>query len=461
MLICLACQGILNPAEIRNHFLGHHKELSTELDLQALFEKEVLEVYPDLTYAPQHPSARVECIYGLEPPMSGYLLCPGCCHCYLSKKTFDKHHCTSIVPSTWTKTSAQRFVNNNSSPWFPVEDPAPPPPLPRDPWTIYKAHSQERTSINTAAALSADYRVLRQFLRKHFWFEKLGDRQHSDLIPLVSYSNKDEVYGTLHKDIQAFLENTQAALKSYYLRRLVSTRPTEERDQTRMSHHRNVSRATHENYARIIAGLIAFIHRVVTNENTPYRFPISSEIALACRELIEVLTPPSLNELELDEEPQTELATKSPDDNDGEVADGDYDEEDDDDDDEHGGNPGEGPEEDEAEVGKGAADGQAPILTKKPAASQASPDLQPKLSHLLFLLFTQLPSGEMQGDFFSPISHYIMLASLRDDQKWAAAGTITHSIAAILFTGRLVFVQKVMKLARDSKRSYATCVCIL
>lgn len=437
ILICVRCQGIINPAEIRNHFLLYHKGFTTALDLQARFDKEVRKKYPELTNTPAHPLDRIECIYGLAPPESGYLLCSACSHCYSSKKTFDKHHCTSTAGSHWTLSFAQRFIDNNTSPWFPVHDPKPSLPPRCDPWTLYEAQSQERTRDITTAALSGDYRVLHQFLRKQCWFDQLGDQQHNDLIPLVSYSNRDEIYGTLHKDIHAFLANTQASLKSYSLRRLVSTRPAEERDQTRISHHRDVNPGTHDNYARIIASLIAFIHRVVSNDNLPYTFPITPDIASACQNLINTLSPPSVNASEEEKTHQLDEEFEM-----GPASD-DADSGDDDDDDS------------EAENDGADRDSHPHALPKPRTATRSTPALQRKLSRLLYLLFTQEPSGELQGDFFSPISHYVLLASLRKDQQWAAAGTITHYIAAILFTGRLVFAHRVMYLAGKSKQSYS------
>lgn len=93
-------------------------------------------------------------------------------------------------------------------------------------------------------------------------------------------------------------------------------------------------------------------------------------------------------------------------------------------------------------------------LNKKPPP-RSTPELQEKLNDLLYLLFTQTPTSELRGNFFSPVSHYIILASMRKRQQWLAAGSITHNIAAILFTGRLVFARRIMEVYDDGELDYA------
>jgi hypothetical protein len=136
----------------------------------------------------------------------------------------------STTTSSWTLTCAQRFINNTSSPWFPVHDPTLIPSPRRDPWTLYEAQQREQVQTTTTITLSEDFRILQQFLLKHQWIEQIKGRRHDDLMPLVAYSTRDETYGTLHKDIHAFLAQAQASLDGYYIRRLVSIRPAEEHD---------------------------------------------------------------------------------------------------------------------------------------------------------------------------------------------------------------------------------------
>lgn len=85
----------------------------------------------------------------------------------------------------------------------------------------------------------------------------------------------------------------------------------------------------------------------------------------------------------------------------------------------------------------------APLATHpNPAKSgKSSPAfcevIQPKLRTLLFLLFSQLPNPQINGQFFTPLFQYIVLASFGVDGKWAVSGDITQDVAVLLFTGHL------------------------
>jgi hypothetical protein len=68
--------------------------------------------------------------------------------------------------------------------------------------------------------------------------------------------------------------------------------------------------------------------------------------------------------------------------------------------------------------------------------------IQRRLGALLYALFSQLPSPECKGRFFSPLFRYLVLASFGADGKWAVAGDTTQHIAALLFTGRLTLYSK-------------------
>lgn len=449
ILICVGCQGIINPRGVRQHFLNYHKELQTPIDLQEYLEEEVLKKYPDLTHNPLHPMEPVDSIYGLAPPGEGYLCCLSCNRCYSQKKTFEKHSCES-PSSSWSLSRAQRFIDNNLSPWFPVRDPPPIPSPQRDPWTLFEAQCRKRSQPTVTAALSDDYRVLHQFLRKERWFEQVGERQHEDLMPLVTYTVRDKIYGNVHKDIHAFFATTQASLNSHYLSRLVSTRPAEEHDETRLRHHRDVNPQTHANYARIIAGLVAFVHRITTEDGLPYSCPVPSDIATACEELIAELSHHSKN--------------RSVDDTEAIEIDGEIEKVYEGGDREDNGIGGSGKNYEYAvqDEDSTAAPNTTDISNKHPhphlrrqRVPQSTPELQEKLQSFLYLLFTQTPTSELRGNFCSPVTHYIILVSMRKNQEWAAAGTITHYIAAILFTGRLVFAGKVMKECENLKGGYS------
>jgi hypothetical protein len=68
----------------------------------------------------------------------------------------------------------------------------------------------------------------------------------------------------------------------------------------------------------------------------------------------------------------------------------------------------------------------------------------------------QTPSGDLQGQLFSPLTHYILIKSLRKESKWALTGQITHNIAALLFTGRLTFTWKILEIVAQTETESTT-----
>jgi hypothetical protein len=82
------------------------------------------------------------------------------------------------------------------------------------------------------------------------------------------------------------------------------------------------------------------------------------------------------------------------------------------------------------------------------ASSLQTSSIQSALFSLLYQLYTELPSVENRGGFSNPITHYLLLSSLRKNQEWARSNMITQTIAALLFTGRLVFAHKINDIVR-------------
>ncbi|KAF5344634.1 hypothetical protein D9756_011233 [Leucocoprinus leucothites] len=425
ILVCIDCKSVIDPQDVRQHFLNQHKGFQTPLDLSQKIHEEAAAEYPGLVSKPPEPTEPVDPIDELGLPVSNYRLCDSCQRCFKTADTFRKHDCISET-KTYTLSHAQRWIQNTSSSWFPVKDVQTQPTRYITPWMIYEEQEREKLSLqNSSAAQSDDIRILHQFLRKERWLQLIEGHRHEDLIPLVEYSSLDLSNGTLHKHIHHFFDNAQNSLDTYYLRRLISTRPAEEHDAAKIRHHADVNSSTHDAYSRIIASMVAFINRLSFEDEVPYKVSIPPEISAACRDLIQHLSPPSHGYL------------------------------DDQDEDGNAGN-------NEETTGNASDDSEREATILQPAhpssrkkVPPSTPQVQEKLLELLYHLFTQAPADENRGGFISAIAHFIVLYSLRLDTNWAAANTITHNIAALLFAGRLVFSQKIIELSKKESIDYS------
>lgn len=66
ILICLQCEGIINPAKVRDHIMRFHREVHPGLQLQAQFEAACGSQFSNLTFEPAHPCTPVPFISGLK-----------------------------------------------------------------------------------------------------------------------------------------------------------------------------------------------------------------------------------------------------------------------------------------------------------------------------------------------------------------------------------------------------------
>ncbi|EKM74407.1 hypothetical protein AGABI1DRAFT_133300 [Agaricus bisporus var. burnettii JB137-S8] len=423
ILICLTCQGIIDPSNIRKHFLHHHKNAPTPPNLQHKIDNEASVSYPGLTSSPLHPTETVDAIYGLGDAVSNYRMCLSCRHCFGSKRTFDKHTCAS-EDQRWIVTDVQRFFANTSSPWFPVRPRAITLPVQPDRWAVYQAQQLSNAGATITPSYSDNFRVLHQFLRNERWLQHVEGFKYEDLIHISSYSSQDTAYGGLHRHIYQFLAATQASLNDPYLRRSIGTRPAEETDQKTVKFHKDVNAPTLENYSRIMAGVICLIHRVILNIDTPYIFPIPNDLTTACTDFVESLSPPSPDR---EDEPDCFAASDDEIEESSEISDDDED----------------------------SSPSQAQSNEHRDTYT-STPSIQIKLVTLLYIIFTQLPDHDHRGQFFTPIYHFLVFSSLRKDGQWVVANTITHTIAALLFVGRLVFASKTLELAQEDNVDSAT-----
>ncbi|EKM74174.1 hypothetical protein AGABI1DRAFT_133549 [Agaricus bisporus var. burnettii JB137-S8] len=378
ILICIPCKGIINPFDIRGHLQHHHKAFKSRLTLQQEFDEEVLDEYFDLTDNPPHPALAVDPIYGLADPIPGHIQCGTCHHCYASRKTFNLHQCPKPDPLP-TPTHVQQFRNFSGSPWFAVIPRAVPHPQ-QTPWQLYQ-NTASHDDPNEGSANHENYRILHQFFHKEGWIEKLQRRQHERLMPLVSCSTSDPTYGTLHKHIVTFLAEAQQSSQAYYLRRLISSRPAEEHDETKVRHHRPVNPSTLQNYAHVVATLIAFIHRIVISNQTEYQFKIPIEITSSCKQLISSLNVlVSGEDLEVLDLQDVEAFDTYDSDDDSDID--------------------------------NEEDMNISTVNQATTNAQKSKRINSNIINLLYALYTQIPSSQNRGNFFSPINHYVLLSSL-------------------------------------------------
>ncbi|EKM81396.1 hypothetical protein AGABI1DRAFT_125786 [Agaricus bisporus var. burnettii JB137-S8] len=425
VLICLGCQAAIDPTAVRQHFFKNHKSHTTPLDLQAQLDTEASTLYPDITSSPFHPTEPVDLIYGLEDPVADYLQCNICKHCFASTKSFDKHPCSSRE-ATWIKTSAQRFVKNFTSPWFAVKPTETAGTEESHRWASYQSQQALTAPVAYTPSQSDDFRVLHQFLRNERWIQRVDGLSHEELMHIVSYSTQDTAYGGLHYHVNAFLTSAQSSLDEPYIRRAIGTRPAEEQDTSRIKFHRDVNKATLDHYSRTIAAMISFIHRIILDVDTTYTFPIPGDVTTACNDLFQHFSPPSAHEeARLEEDTQ---------------------------------------EGDDVEESSGSSEDEEGQSSRQPhlrlqlttSTTSTTPLIQTKIFTLLFLLFTQLPTNDFRGQFFTPIYHFLLLSSLRKNRAWAAANTITHTIAVVLFTGRLVFSSETIRYAGEHNVDYSS-----
>lgn len=218
----------------------------------------------------------------------------------------------------------------------------------------------------------------------------------------------------------------QDSTQMFYLRRLISTRPAEEHDETCLRYHRNINPKSIDAYARIMAAVISCIHRVITNLSLQYIFPVSPDVASARTKLMSSLRASNLDDededIGVDVHEDITLHYNSDDDSDID-------------------------EEEDYDLTSNAA------RTAPKSLDSKSKSIRKHLTCLLYLLFTQTPNGCIRDDFFNPLAHYTLLSSSRKGGQWAPSGAIIHNIAALLFTGRLIFAWKIHGIMDDEKCS--------
>lgn len=431
ILICSACQEVVDPDHFRIHIVQKHKNLSAPADLQTKFEKDVVPHVPSFaTFPVCSPESPVQQIHGLELPKIGYLICRDCSHGYMSLKTFNKHPCVKrdYIPHHFLS-AVQRFSTHPQHSWFPITpfETSPPPPLTR--WEAFQEQTQAMPPCSADASNTDNYRVLRQILHKERWIEHVRGKDLAKLKDLVSFSVKTKPLGSLVRHIHAYLAHVQARLTDKYIRRLIGTRPATEHEHTFAMHHSDVGWDTHRKYAYVMAAALFLLINNVKNRSQDYSFDVPSDILSLSESLWEALSAEDgeeePEELPIEEEDEEEEVEEQ--------------------------------DEESEEDGESGASHNGTYHAYSPSEARPPPKTSPKIQQALNSLFLALFSqmAYKNDPFFSPFTRYLVLASVNAKGEWQAAGRITQKIAAILFIGRLVFAQKLLD-TKDQNPSFNT-----
>lgn len=461
ILICLECQQIINPSKVRDHILTSHREVRPDRKLQAQFAEACSLQYPGLTFEPAHPCSPVPFVIGLKT-QEKIQLCSICKRGYgvdqdrdagRMSRSFRKHECRKGVqnpPREFSVCPAQKFGQNFS--WFAVVlTDAPVPPPPNDLWQGYKVKLVSRAPSANTASIPDDYRVLTQFLQKERWLEHVKGLDASIAIELCSCPTKDPIFGSLPDRVHAFLAKYQGKTTSYFLQRLIGTRPSSEHGNNYPRHHRAVHFDAHKKYSRCVASALGLLLRNVINPNPQYRFAVPQEIEQVARRLYHRLQANPYVVGDYNEDFQEDFTKE---------------EADSDDEDDYPATqalptvrPDLSVEEEvvwplEHEVREDPAMEEETetypygIFEKREVPTYD--DLaQADILELLQLLYTQNLSDARDSSFHSVLVRYIVLSSMRQSGQWRLASVITQVIAAILFTGRLT-IAKIMLELRSS-----------
>lgn len=456
IIICLQCNSIINPADVRGHVMKHHKDVRPDRLLQVQFDQTVKSRYPHLTWKPARPTTAVPQIAGLQM-LESCQICSICSRGFgidvdrgaeKESRSFKKHICQKGVENLSRSFSigpAQRFMSHLS--WFPVFQKDPVASTKATPWTLYRSAMSAREECPMMVSIPEDYRVLNQFLHKERWLDHVKGLEVKFAIEATAYSTKDKMFSGLHRRIHAFLALVQSRIHSYTLRRFIGTRPASEHAHTYQRHHSDVNFETHRTYSFILAACISLLIRSIKSPSAEYPFPMASDVKKAGKEFHAAfmrLGPPTTSGSYDDDGPL------------GEVADSD--DEDDYPDDEPLPDPAIDPnlleDKDACDATIGMSFSYS--VTDKRHVPKFQDEAQTKLLALLHVLYTQKPNDAHDNPFRSVFVRYLVLSSLRYDGGWITASNITQKIAAILHAGRLVMASIMLALkAKSPQLSYA------
>jgi hypothetical protein len=97
-----------------------------------------------------------------------------------------------------------------------------PPP---NAWSMYLSKIRSRPRPEETISVPDNYRVIDHFLQKEGWLAHVEGFNPIDLKALTMLARDEPFLPNLVGHCEAYLHHHQATLTSYYVRRLISTRP--------------------------------------------------------------------------------------------------------------------------------------------------------------------------------------------------------------------------------------------
>ncbi|KAJ3545813.1 hypothetical protein NMY22_g2295 [Coprinellus aureogranulatus] len=406
LVICVECKSVLDFRKIRSHFMSSHKGLPTSTKMQDEFNRCVLPYHRSLIAEPTRPNEPITRNPYLETRYD-YMRCVNCNRCYGSQETYSKHSCLSGDKRGDTiRYNCQRYINNNSSPWFAIKKHVETSFDKRNatPWEVYlnKERTQEQETLDGSQV--DEERILHQFLAKEGWlkFIKKSKISRNELMKYAHVERRDPVLMKCGKLVYMFLRRVQESAPHHTLRRMIGLRPAAEHNVTFQRHHFDVSIPTLKKYSRTIVGVLKL---VCETKAKGYPFPKHESLSKLTETLFEKLEESESTDFEVDD---TSVLEGLELDEFGEPI-------------EDLPNPDDEEEEDEPE--------NEIILSP----------LETTLLKVLEALYMLKPQNAMDARMNSPIMQYLLISALRPSNAWASTTSITQKIAAATFTGRLVF----------------------
>ena len=277
-------------------------------------------------------------------------------------------------------------------------------------------------SENGGPPMDDNYRVYHQFLVKEGWIERIKDYKHELLMPMIPNIEKNAVYQRMLTLLTGILVRTQRFTTDVFLKRLIGTRPTSEHTTTLCLSHSHVNDRTCRTYARRMVHAISMIASYIEDPHPTYKIHISPKLQTLVADLIQLL----------EENDDIEQDTSADEPVEGfEWA---------------GGFDGDEERDEEERENEGEMD-----VDDSEQEKLEFTDPENKVFLVLWQLFTEVPKTSVDGPFYSPIFHYILLSSLQKQQQWTATTIVTQKLAALQFVGRLTFSSYIITKGRKDK----------
>lgn len=188
----------------------------------------------DLVFPTAIPEQVVDAVFGLAQPIRDAKKCSECLKWYKAydehgpSKTFSAHICKSKTRCVIEVAHVQQFSSRNGAARFRVRIPEVHAPA-----SSALAQYQRQRALQSAAelaskAVSENYRIFHQFLRKERWIQYIEPYTSLALFDLHQLTLEDLQFPRLARHVERYLLDMQDKLQNYLVRRLIGTRPATE-----------------------------------------------------------------------------------------------------------------------------------------------------------------------------------------------------------------------------------------